>query len=26
MLPDDVIAGTRERYVAAFERLTGQSW
>ena len=26
MLPDDVIAGTRERYAAAFERLTGQSW
>jgi phosphoribosylaminoimidazole-succinocarboxamide synthase len=25
-LPDDVIAGTRERYVAAYERLTGQSW
>jgi phosphoribosylaminoimidazole-succinocarboxamide synthase len=26
MLPDDVIAGTRERYVAAYERLTGDSW
>jgi phosphoribosylaminoimidazole-succinocarboxamide synthase len=25
-LPDDVIAGTRERYVTAFERLTGQAW
>jgi phosphoribosylaminoimidazole-succinocarboxamide synthase len=25
-LPDDVIAGTRERYVVAFERLTGQPW
>jgi phosphoribosylaminoimidazole-succinocarboxamide synthase len=25
-LPDDVIAGTRERYVAAYERLTGESW
>ncbi|HJP71851.1 MAG TPA: phosphoribosylaminoimidazolesuccinocarboxamide synthase [Candidatus Limnocylindria bacterium] len=25
-LPDDVIAGTRERYVAAYERLTGQGW
>jgi phosphoribosylaminoimidazole-succinocarboxamide synthase len=25
-LPDDVIAGTRERYVAAFERLTGRPW
>jgi phosphoribosylaminoimidazole-succinocarboxamide synthase len=25
-LPDDVIAGTRERYVTAFERLTGQRW
>jgi phosphoribosylaminoimidazole-succinocarboxamide synthase len=25
-LPDDVIAGTRERYVTAFERLTGQPW
>ena len=26
MLPDDVIAGTRERYVAAYERLTGHPW
>jgi phosphoribosylaminoimidazole-succinocarboxamide synthase len=26
MLPDDVIAGTRDRYVAAYERLTGRSW
>ncbi|MDQ4036305.1 MAG: phosphoribosylaminoimidazolesuccinocarboxamide synthase [Chloroflexota bacterium] len=26
MLPDDVIAGTRDRYVAAFERLTGRPW
>ena len=26
LLPDDVIAGTRERYVAAYERLTGRSW
>ena len=25
-LPDDVIAGTRDRYVAAFERLTGRPW
>jgi len=25
-LPDDVIAGTRERYVTAYERLTGQRW
>jgi phosphoribosylaminoimidazole-succinocarboxamide synthase len=25
-LPDDVIAGTRERYVTAFERLTGERW
>jgi phosphoribosylaminoimidazole-succinocarboxamide synthase len=25
-LPDDVIAGTRERYVTAFERLTGRQW
>jgi phosphoribosylaminoimidazole-succinocarboxamide synthase len=25
-LPDDVIAGTRDRYVAAFERLTGTAW
>jgi phosphoribosylaminoimidazole-succinocarboxamide synthase len=25
-LPDDVIAGTRERYVTAFERLSGQPW
>ena len=26
LLPDDVIAGTRERYVAAYERLTGKRW
>jgi phosphoribosylaminoimidazole-succinocarboxamide synthase len=26
MLPDDVIAGTRDRYVAAYERLTGRAW
>jgi phosphoribosylaminoimidazole-succinocarboxamide synthase len=25
-LPDHVIRGTRDRYVAAFERLTGQTW
>jgi phosphoribosylaminoimidazole-succinocarboxamide synthase len=25
-LPDDVIAGTRDRYVTAFERLTGLPW
>ncbi|HEX7197515.1 MAG TPA: phosphoribosylaminoimidazolesuccinocarboxamide synthase [Candidatus Limnocylindria bacterium] len=25
-LPDEVIAGTRDRYVAAFERLTGRPW
>ena len=25
-LPDDVIAGTRDRYVAAYERLTGRPW
>ncbi|HEX2766668.1 MAG TPA: phosphoribosylaminoimidazolesuccinocarboxamide synthase [Candidatus Limnocylindria bacterium] len=25
-LPPEVIAGTRERYVAAFERLTGRRW
>ena len=25
-LPGDVIAGTRERYVAAYERLTGMAW
>ena len=25
-LPDEVIAGTRDRYVAAYERLTGQAW
>jgi phosphoribosylaminoimidazole-succinocarboxamide synthase len=25
-LPNDVIVGTRERYVTAFERLTGQPW
>jgi phosphoribosylaminoimidazole-succinocarboxamide synthase len=26
VLPDEVIAGTRERYVTAYERLTGRSW
>ena len=26
VLPDEVIAGTRDRYVAAFERLTGRPW
>jgi phosphoribosylaminoimidazole-succinocarboxamide synthase len=25
-LPPEVIAGTRDRYVTAFERITGQSW
>ena len=25
-LPDEVIAGTRDRYVTAFERLTGSDW
>ena len=25
-LPDDVIHGTRDRYVAAYERLTGRAW
>jgi phosphoribosylaminoimidazole-succinocarboxamide synthase len=25
-LPDEVIAGTRDRYVTAFERLTGRDW
>jgi phosphoribosylaminoimidazole-succinocarboxamide synthase len=25
-LPDEVIAGTRDRYVTAFERLTGEGW
>jgi phosphoribosylaminoimidazole-succinocarboxamide synthase len=25
-LPDDVVAGTRAKYVEAFERLTGESW
>jgi phosphoribosylaminoimidazole-succinocarboxamide synthase len=25
-LPDDVIQGTRERYVTAYERLTGTPW
>jgi phosphoribosylaminoimidazole-succinocarboxamide synthase len=25
-LPDDVIAGTRDRYVTAYERLTGSQW
>ncbi|MGH2380358.1 MAG: phosphoribosylaminoimidazolesuccinocarboxamide synthase [Candidatus Limnocylindria bacterium] len=26
ILPDEVIRGTRDRYVAAFERLTGRPW
>jgi phosphoribosylaminoimidazole-succinocarboxamide synthase len=26
MLPDEVIDGTRDRYVAAYERLTGRTW
>jgi phosphoribosylaminoimidazole-succinocarboxamide synthase len=26
VLPDSVIAGTRERYVTAYERLTGRKW
>ncbi|MBC7784119.1 MAG: phosphoribosylaminoimidazolesuccinocarboxamide synthase [Burkholderiales bacterium] len=26
MLPDDVVAGTRARYVEAYEKLTGKSW
>jgi phosphoribosylaminoimidazole-succinocarboxamide synthase len=26
LLPDEVIAGTRDRYVVAYERLTGRSW
>jgi phosphoribosylaminoimidazole-succinocarboxamide synthase len=26
MLPAEVISGTRDRYVAAYERLTGQPW
>jgi phosphoribosylaminoimidazole-succinocarboxamide synthase len=25
-LPGEVIAGTRDRYVRAFERLTGERW
>ncbi|TMB58246.1 MAG: phosphoribosylaminoimidazolesuccinocarboxamide synthase [Chloroflexi bacterium] len=25
-LPDEVIAGTRQRYVTAYERLTGEAW
>lgn len=25
-LPDEVIAGTRDRYVAAYERITGTAW
>ncbi len=25
-LPDEVISGTRDRYVAAYERLTGRGW
>jgi phosphoribosylaminoimidazole-succinocarboxamide synthase len=25
-LPDEVIGGTRDRYVAAYERLTGETW
>jgi phosphoribosylaminoimidazole-succinocarboxamide synthase len=26
VLPDEVITGTRDRYVAAYERLTGRTW
>jgi phosphoribosylaminoimidazole-succinocarboxamide synthase len=26
VLPDEVIHGTRDRYVAAYERITGRSW
>ncbi|MGH2429491.1 MAG: phosphoribosylaminoimidazolesuccinocarboxamide synthase [Candidatus Limnocylindria bacterium] len=26
MLPDEVIAGTRDRYATAYERLTGREW
>ena len=26
VLPDEVIRGTRDRYVAAYERFTGQAW
>jgi len=26
LLPEEVIAGTRERYATAYERLTGESW
>nr|MBA2633299.1 phosphoribosylaminoimidazolesuccinocarboxamide synthase [Chloroflexota bacterium] len=26
VLPEDVVRGTRDRYVAAYERLTGRSW
>ncbi|HEY6608646.1 MAG TPA: phosphoribosylaminoimidazolesuccinocarboxamide synthase [Candidatus Limnocylindria bacterium] len=26
ILPDEVILGTRDRYVAAYERLTGRAW
>jgi len=26
VLPDEVIAGTRDRYVAAYERITGLAW
>jgi phosphoribosylaminoimidazole-succinocarboxamide synthase len=26
VLPDEVIRGTRDRYVAAYERLTGRTW
>jgi phosphoribosylaminoimidazole-succinocarboxamide synthase len=25
-LPADVVKGTRQRYVEAFEKLTGQKW
>ena len=25
-LPDDVVAGTRDRYIAAYERITGASF
>ena len=25
-IPDDVVAGTRERYIEAYERITGRSF
>jgi phosphoribosylaminoimidazole-succinocarboxamide synthase len=25
-LPDEVVEGTRERYMTAYERLTGERW